>query len=47
MTEAIDYIEFLYKAGADAVIIQDMGLFNKAKAYFPELKTHASTNDNS
>ena len=32
MNEALDYLEFLYKAGASAVIIQDLGLFKKAKS---------------
>lgn len=43
MNEALDYLEFLYKAGADAVIIQDLGLFKKAKTCFPGLELHAST----
>jgi len=32
-----------YEAGLDAVIVQDMGVFKKIKAFFPDLAIHAST----
>ena len=33
----------ILKAGIDAVIIQDLGIFYLIKKYFPKLKVHAST----
>ena len=42
-TEALDFIEFLYKHNVDAVIMQDLGLINEAHKKFPELVIHAST----
>ncbi|MBR4262673.1 MAG: U32 family peptidase [Bacilli bacterium] len=41
--DAINYLEFLYKNGVDAVIIQDIGLIYVAKKKFPNLEIHAST----
>lgn len=43
MKEAIEYAGFLYKAGADALIIQDMGLASLIRDNFPDLELHAST----
>ena len=40
---AIDLIEFAYKAGIDAVIIQDLGLAKKVIECFPDLEVHSST----
>ena len=38
-----DVLELLCRAGADAAIIQDMGVVRLARAHFPELMLHAST----
>ncbi|MFA6097779.1 MAG: U32 family peptidase [Candidatus Paceibacterota bacterium] len=43
-TKAVfDYINFLYEKGADALIIQDLGVLNMCKKYWPDLALHAST----
>jgi len=39
----LKYIEFLYNAGVDAVIVQDIGLIRLIKKYFKDLEIHAST----
>lgn len=41
--EAIDYVGFLYKIGADALIIQDTGIVNVIREKYPDLEIHAST----
>ncbi|EDS76853.1 protease [Clostridium botulinum C str. Eklund] len=41
--EALEYVEFLYKIGVDALIIQDTGLAELIKRNFPRLELHAST----
>ncbi len=41
--EAFSYVHFLYKAGADAVILQDMGLARLVREYLPDLPMHLST----
>ncbi|MCL7412458.1 MAG: U32 family peptidase, partial [ANME-2 cluster archaeon] len=38
-----EYIQFLCNAGADAVIVQDMGILKLIKDYLPQLPVHAST----
>ncbi len=38
-----DYINFLYAEGIDALIIQDLGVLNIARKYWPDLPLHAST----
>lgn len=43
LEDAINYLEFLYKNGVDAVIIQDIGLISIARKKFPNLEIHAST----
>ncbi|MTK63764.1 MAG: U32 family peptidase [Methanobacterium sp.] len=40
---AIEYIFWLYKNGADAVIVQDLGLARLIRELIPEMKLHAST----
>ncbi len=40
---ALDYAGFLYKSGADALIVQDMGLIRILRPNFPDLPLHAST----
>lgn len=37
------YMQPLYEAGLDGVIVQDMGVLGFLKEYFPDLKFHAST----
>lgn len=41
--EAFSYIHSLYKVGADAVILQDMGLARLVREYLPDLPMHLST----
>lgn len=41
--QLIDYLHFLSEAGADAIIVQDWGVYYIARKYFPRLKIHAST----
>lgn len=41
--EALEYVEFLYKIGVDALIIQDAGLAQLIKRNFPKFELHAST----
>lgn len=43
MDEAIAYVKFLYQQGADALIIQDIGLFDVVHQCFPDMELHAST----
>ena len=41
--DALNYLEFLYINGVDAVIMQDLGLITLARKKFPNLEIHAST----
>lgn len=41
--EAIQVIDFAYKAGIDAVIVQDIGLASKIHELYPDLELHSST----
>ncbi|MEW6181903.1 MAG: DUF3656 domain-containing protein [Bacillota bacterium] len=43
MEEAARFLRFIYEAGADAAIIQDLGILRLAQAVVPELVLHAST----
>ncbi len=43
LSAALDYAGFLYEAGADALIVQDMGLIRMVRANFLDLPLHAST----
>lgn len=43
MKEVLDYIEFLYRNGVDALIMQDLGLISVVHERFPNLEIHAST----
>ncbi len=43
LTEALKYIEFLYKNEVDAIIMQDIGLIKLVREMFPDLEIHAST----
>ncbi len=38
-----DYINFLYAEGIDALIIQDLGVLNLCRKYWPDVPFHAST----
>lgn len=41
-----DYIRGYYENGLDGVIIQDFGVFQFIKSYFPDIELHASTQMN-
>lgn len=43
IAELYDYLAPLYEKGLDAVIVQDVGVFQFIKTYFPGLDIHAST----
>ncbi len=43
LPQALEYIKKLYELGADAIIIQDLGLFNLVKKFLPNLPLNAST----
>jgi len=43
LEEACDYLQFLCNCGADAVIVQDMGILRLLREQMPELPVHAST----
>lgn len=40
---ALEEVEFLYKCGADALIVADLGLAREIKKRFPDIELHAST----
>lgn len=43
MPEVLDYAEDLLTMGADALIVQDLGLIHALRTAFPEAELHAST----
>ncbi|HOV79568.1 MAG TPA: DUF3656 domain-containing protein [Bacillota bacterium] len=43
LPEALRFLYFLYRCGADAAVIQDPGLLKLARGVIPELPLHAST----
>lgn len=43
MKDLSDYLRFLYNAGADAVLVQDLGAARLARRIVPALPLHAST----
>ncbi|AGL01172.1 DUF3656 domain-containing U32 family peptidase [Desulfoscipio gibsoniae] len=43
LREAVRFLHTVYNAGADAVIVQDLGLIRLARRVIPELELHAST----
>jgi putative protease len=43
LPEALEFLQFLQQNGADAAIIQDLGLVRLARKVVPELPLHAST----
>ena len=43
ISDFLQYVEFIYKNGVDAVIMQDIGMINLVRKKFPDLEIHAST----
>ena len=43
VAELTEYLRYLYEAGADAVLVQDLGVARIARAVVPDLPLHAST----
>ena len=43
LPEALDYAAFLYEAGVDALIVQDLGLARLIHEFMPDLPLHLST----
>lgn len=43
ITELYDYLAPYYENGLDAVIVQDMGVLEFVREYFPDMDIHAST----
>ena len=43
LERAFSYVNFLYGAGADAVILQDIGLSRLIRKYLPDMNMHLST----
>lgn len=43
MDSLVQYLQFLYEAGVDAIIVQDLGVARIVKKVLPELTIHAST----
>ncbi len=43
ISAALDEVEFLYKCGADALILADFGLASLVKEKFPDIELHGST----
>ncbi len=41
--DAFDFIKFCYEKGVDGIIVQDLGIVNMIKTYFPDFRIHAST----
>ena len=41
--KAMDLVEFAYKSGIDAIIVQDLGLASRIIKRFPDLDVHSST----
>jgi len=43
LSDGLRFAEYIYKEGADAVIVQDIGLVRLIKEYLPDFCIHAST----
>lgn len=43
MNSLLEYLDFLYINGVDAVIVQDMGVLQLVRKYYPDLDIHCST----
>ena len=41
--DALNLVDFAYKAGIDAIIVQDIGLASKIHEFYPDLELHSST----
>ncbi len=41
--EVLKYVQFLYRTGVDAVIVQDIGLIYLINKFIPEMEVHSST----
>ncbi len=41
--EVLKYVQFLYRVGVDAVIVQDIGLVYLIHKFIPEMEVHSST----
>lgn len=41
--EVLKYVQFLYRTGVDAVIVQDIGLVYLINKFIPEMEVHSST----
>lgn len=46
VTDFLNQIEFLYKSGVDAIIVQDFGMICLIRKMYPDLEIHASTQAN-
>lgn len=44
--DALKFVEQLYKANVDAILVQDIGLINIVRKAYPDLELHASTQMN-
>ena len=44
--DALKFVEQLYKANVDAILVQDLGLINIVRKAYPDLELHASTQMN-
>ena len=43
ISSVLEFVNFLYKEGADALIVSDVGLISLIKKHFPKISVHAST----
>lgn len=43
LNDVFDFLKFCYIAKVDGVIVQDIGVLNMIKTYFPDMRVHAST----
>lgn len=43
MNSLLEYLDFLYTNGVDAVIVQDMGVLQLVREHYPDLDIHCST----
>ena len=43
LSDVLEFVNFLYSEGADALIVSDIGLVSKIKKYFPFLSGFASS----
>lgn len=43
MKDCLLYVDFLHSSGVDALIVQDIGLINLIREFFPDIQLHIST----